>query len=75
MLEQNLEHTTQVTIQVTQVKCLDESNNEVIIIDCYGKLNVTQSKQIAKDNGLTYISKQLTSNTHSIKTSELIKLV
>lgn len=68
-------HLTTVSIQVTQIKALDEATNEVVLLDCFGRLNLTESKQVAKAEGLTFISKQLINNKHEILTSELIKLV
>lgn len=73
-MELNANHTTEVKIQITQIKCLG-LDDEVITLNAYGKLNTTECKQLAKDNGVIYITKELTINTHEVKTSELLKLV
>lgn len=71
----NSDHTTPVKIQLTRIKCLDEKNNEVIMLDSYGKLNITESKKLATSNGLVFITKELINNVHNVKTSELLKLL
>lgn len=75
MLTHNSSHTTKVTIQVTNVKCLNEDTNEVVIINAFGKLNLRESKQVATDHGLTFVSKENITNEHELLTSKLIELV
>ena len=74
MQAHNINHTTKVTIQVTNIKCLNEENNEVIVINAFGKLNLRESKQIANEHELTFISKENITNEHELPTSKLIEL-
>lgn len=75
MLTHNSTHTTVVTIQVTNVKCLNEVTDEVVIVNAFGKLNLRESKQVATEHGLTFVSKENITNEHELLTSELINLV
>lgn len=68
-------HLTQVTIQVTKIKVIDENNNdEVKTVTCYGKLNATECKQQVKDSGLTYVSKEVEKDTFEVDTKSLLDL-
>ena len=41
-------HVTQVTIQITDIKMINEETNEVDVNSFNGKLNVTECKNLAK---------------------------
>lgn len=52
-------HKTQVTVRYTNIKMVDESNNDAVtIVDVNGKLTLTDAKNHAKEMGLTFISKE-----------------
>ena len=65
---------TDVTIQVTTVKMINEVNNEVYENDVNGKLNTTQAKKHASEIGYTFISKTNKKETFQVLTSELKSL-
>lgn len=71
----NPNHTTTIKVQITHIKCVNESTNEIVVINAHGKLNITQSKKFARDKGLTFVSKETTTNEHQVLTSDLLNLI
>ena len=70
-----MQHLTTVTIQVTIIKVVDETTDTVSTIESYGKLNTTDAKNLAKQKGFVFVSKESITNTHEIETELLIDLI
>lgn len=68
-------HQTEVTTITTNIKLIDETNNDEVkqqVIN--GKLNVSECKSIAKELGLTFVSKDVNKDTFNVNTDLLIEL-
>lgn len=68
------DHTTQVTTQITDIKMINEETDNVATNSFNGKLNVTECKALAKQLGLTFVSKTNRKETFEVNTNELHKL-
>ena len=72
----NLEtHKTRVKIQITSIKVINDSTNEVKNIDAHGKLTVAECKLIASNAGCVFVSKETTTNEHDVLTSDLLDII
>lgn len=69
------DHQTEVTTITTSIKLIDESNNDEVkhhVVN--GKLNVSECKAVAKELGLTFVSKDVNKETFNVNTDSLIQL-
>lgn len=67
-------HQTEVTIDMTHIKMVDEEIDEVFTAIMYGKLNVMECKKVAEGMRYTYVSKENLRETFYVETNELDKL-
>lgn len=67
-------HETEVTIQVTTVKLINEVNDEVFTMQVNGKLTTTDAKAYAKEVGYTFVSKENSKQTFVVNTNDLKQL-
>lgn len=73
-MQNNFEHQTEVTVQVTTIKMINEINDEIYNHNVNGKLTSAEAKKVAKEIGYTFISKDVTKDTFFVNTNELTKL-
>lgn len=73
-MQTQIDHMTTVTIQVTNIKLINELNDEVYTINVNGKLNTTESKAHAKEVGYTFVSKENVKESFEVNTTELLQL-
>lgn len=71
----NPTHKTRVKVQITHIKCVNEVNDEIVTLDAHGKLTITECKNIAKQNDLSFVSKTTVTNEHEVLTSELLGII
>lgn len=69
-----MEHQTSVTVQLTNVKMVDEKTDEIINHEVVGKLTTNDAKNYSKELGYTFVSKDVTKDTFNIPTNSLIEL-
>lgn len=69
-----MENKTLVTVHFTNVKFYNESTNTVESVKVAGKLNTTQSRTYATDNGGIFISKDNVKESFEVDTIRLIQL-
>lgn len=69
-----MDNKTLVTVHFTNVKFYHESNNTVETVKVAGKLNTTQSRAYATDNGGIFISKDNVKESFDVDTIRLIQL-
>ncbi len=75
LLSTGTPHKTEVTIDKTHIKMVDEETDSVFTATVYGKLNIIDSKEIATNMDYVYVSKENVKETHFVETSKLDKLI
>ena len=68
-------HKTRVKVQITTIKVINDTTNEVKTIDAHGKLTVVECKLLAQNDGCVFISKETTTNEHDVLTSDLLNII
>lgn len=75
IMDINPTHKTTVKVQITHIKCVNEQNDEIVVLDAHGKLTITDCKNIAKQNELSFVSKNTVTKEHDVLTCELLAIV
>lgn len=65
---------TNVTVQVTNIKMINELNDEIFNHTENGKLTTAQAKLVAKEIGYTYINKDVSKDSFNVPTKLLLEL-